>query len=75
MELDLNLDDHYPNQGHTECKHQSGSCFSKFIDNTYLLVRGKSTMDKIILLLCTWPVRAAADISVTNKLISFKITV
>jgi len=56
IDLDFNLDAHYPNNGHTKCMHQ---------------IRAKTTTDKIVILLWTWPSRSAADNSIRNKILSY----
>jgi len=60
VDLDLNLDAHYPNNGHTKCMHQ---------------IRAKTTADKIVILLWTWPSRSAADNSIRNKILSYRVVI
>ena len=99
MDLDFNLDAHYPNNGHTKCMHQS-KCSqinkdSRTIasvslghrsDRSYFisiqacvvnqfLVRAKTTADKIVILLWTWPSRSAADNSIRNKILSYRAVI
>jgi len=60
VDLDFNLDAHYPNNGHTKCMHQ---------------IRAKTTADKIVILLWTWPSRSAADNSIRNKILSYRAVI
>ena len=39
------------------------------------LVRAKTTADKIVILLWTWPSRSAADNSIRNKILSYRVVI
>ena len=39
------------------------------------LVRAKTTADKIVILLWTWPSRSAADNSIRNKILSYRAVI
>lgn len=39
------------------------------------LVRAKTTEDKIVILLWTWPSRSAADNSIRNKILSYRAVI
>ena len=90
VDLDFNLDAHYPNNGHTKCMHQSkchtiSDCRTCLMIPTFccilactaiqFLVRAKTTADKIVILLWTWPSRSAADNSIRNKILSYRAVI
>ena len=83
VDLDFNLDAHYPNNGHTKCMHQSKYRWIEWPSSSYVrwtlinkfLVRAKTTADKIVILLWTWPSRSAADNSIRNKILSYRVVI